>query len=100
MTIAPPLQGIVDLGVDTLWLTQSHLDGVDDGHLVEGLAQSEFRPGDRTISGGDQTQRLCAAQHLSTTPPLRNNALRQVQEIVPGLTLIACEIINPTVGER
>ncbi|MEZ4716616.1 MAG: hypothetical protein R2851_11100 [Caldilineaceae bacterium] len=40
--VPPPLQGLVDFGAETLWLTQSHLDGVDDQRVVEGWLNAHF----------------------------------------------------------
>ncbi len=40
--VAPPLEGIVDLGMETLWLTQSHLDGVDEQRVVENWLNANF----------------------------------------------------------
>jgi hypothetical protein len=92
------LQGIVDLGVDTLWLTQSHLDGVDDGHLVEGWLSQNFALVTEQFPAGIKLSGYALRSIYPQLPPLRSNALPQHQEIVPGLTLIACEIVNPTVG--
>ncbi len=94
-TIAPPLQGIVDLGIDTLWLTQSHLDGVDDGHLVEGWLNQNFALVTEQFPAGIKLSGFALRTHLHSTSPATPTQRCPNQEMVPGLTLIACEIINP-----
>ncbi|MEZ4673071.1 MAG: hypothetical protein R2932_02365 [Caldilineaceae bacterium] len=55
--IGPPLQGIVEtIGAATLWLTQSHLDGVDDGHLVEGWLQARHPSSPNSIRRGSNSE--------------------------------------------
>jgi hypothetical protein len=40
--VAPPLRGIEELGVDTLWLVQSHVENVDSSRVVEGWLQETY----------------------------------------------------------
>jgi hypothetical protein len=40
--VAPPLRGIEELGVDTLWLVQAHTQYVDPDQLVEGWLQETY----------------------------------------------------------
>ena len=60
--VAPPLQGIAEQGTQTLWLTQSHLDGLDDQHLVEAWLNENFPLITEQYPTGDQIERLRPAQ--------------------------------------
>ncbi len=90
---APPLLGIVEFGAHTLWLTQSHLEGVDDKlRLVEQWLAQRF-PSSPSSIRGHQTQRLHAAIPLRRPAPvLGPHAACPAAELAPGVTLAACEI--------
>lgn len=93
--VAPPLQGIVDLGVDTLWLTQSHLAGVDEGHWVEEWLNQRFPLVTEQYPAGIKLTGYALRSHYPTLPELAPQAERPNAELAPGLILAACEIINP-----
>lgn len=93
--IAPPLQGIADLGIDTLWLTESHLDGVDESHLVAGWLDQHFALITEQFPNGIKLSGYALRSKYSQLPALGANGQALQAELVPGLTLGACEIINP-----
>ena len=65
--VAPPLQGIAADGAATLWLTQSHLEGIDDAHLVEGWLNQTLPAGHRAVPDGCQADGVCAAAPVCRT---------------------------------
>lgn len=99
-TIAPPLQGIIDQGTATLWLVQSHLDGVDDQRLVENWLQARFPLVTEQFPAGIQIRGFALRSHFTELPPLPETANLLEQELAPGLQLAACEIITPRIAAR
>lgn len=98
--IAPPLQGIVDQGVATLWLTQSHLDGVDDGRLVEGWLGARFPLITEHYPTGIKVSGYAVQSRFAALPLLPASVARLDAELAPGLWLAACEILNPRLAPR
>jgi hypothetical protein len=96
--IAPPLYGIVDYGSHTLWLTQSHLAGVDDGHVVEGWLAGNFPLITEQYPAGIKLTGYILQGRLPELPTLGAAALVVDSELAPGLTLAACELITPVVS--
>lgn len=96
--IAPPLAGIEKAGAATLWLTQSHLDGVDDGRLVEAWLGQHYPLVTEQYPTGVKLTGYAVQHQFDTLPALAPNAVRPAAELAPGLTLAACEIITPQVS--
>jgi hypothetical protein len=98
--IAPPLAGIVDFGSHTLWLTQSHLAGVDDQALVEGWLNRNFPIITEQYPAGVKLSGYNLQGRLAQQPPLSPDGRVLEAELVPGLWLAACEITTPSVAAR
>ncbi|MEZ4618094.1 MAG: glycosyltransferase family 39 protein [Caldilineaceae bacterium] len=98
--IGPPLQGIVETGAATLWLTQSHLDGVDDGHLVEGWLQARYPLVTELYPAGIKLSGFALQSQFEQLPALAANAITPAATLVPGLALAACEVMTPVVSAR
>lgn len=106
--VAPPLRGIEELGVDTLWLVQSHTEQVDPHRLVEGWLQStypivtELYPAGIKVTGhslraeydafpGELVQGESSAGVAPLDSPI---------EVAPGLFLHQCFPVFPQVAAR
>ena len=100
MVIAPPLQGIVESGSATLWLTQSHLDGVDDERLVEGWLNSNFPLVTELYPAGIKVTGYMLQHHFAQLPALGPQAHYPAGELTPGLQLAACEVLTPQVAAQ
>lgn len=98
--IAPPLNGIVEYGAHTLWLTQSHLEGVDDARLVERWLAQHFPVITEQYPAGVKLTGYILQGRLDELPPLGPNGRMIDSELVPGLRLAACEITTPVVSAR
>lgn len=98
-TVAPPLQGIVDQGVATLWLIQSHLDGVDDQQLVEAWLNERFPLVTEQFPTGIKLSGYALQSRFGVLPALPAAKL-VAAELAPGLELLACELITPTLAAR
>lgn len=98
--IAPPLNGIVDFGSSTLWLTQSHLAGVDDSHLVENWLNSHFPLITEQYPAGVKLTGYMLQGRMTELPPLSPAAHQLDVEMQPGLRLAACEITTPIVAAQ
>ncbi len=96
--VAPPLLGIVETGADTLWLTQSHLDGVDDQRVVEGWLNANFPLITEQYPAGIKLSGYALRSHFDELPALAEGASYPDVELAPGLTLAACEITTPAVS--
>lgn len=93
--IAPPLEGIVDFGAATLWLTQSHLEGVDDSRLVEGWLAQRFPIITEQYPNGVKLSGYMLQGQFDELPPLAETAVYPDAELAPGLRLLACEVMTP-----
>lgn len=98
--IAPPLEGIVETGAATLWLTQSHLEGVDEAHLVEGWLNQHFPLVTELYPSGIKLSGYALQSRFSVLPTLSPAAVYPAAEVVPGLQLAACEILTPQVAAQ
>jgi hypothetical protein len=96
--VAPPLNGIVDFGSHTLWLTQSHLAGVDDSHVVENWLAQNFPIITEQYPAGVKLTGYILQGRLKEPPPLGSHAAMLNAELLPGLQLAACEITTPVVA--
>jgi len=98
--IAPPLEGIVQSGAATLWLTQSHLDGVDDERLVEGWLNRHFPLVTELYPAGIKVSGYMLQHHYAQLPPLSPQAQAPAVELAPGLQLAACEVLTSQVAAQ
>jgi hypothetical protein len=98
--IAPKLRGIVDLNFATLWLTQSHLEGVDDDHLVEAWLNQHFPLVTEQYPTGIKLSGYALQSRFDALPPLAEEAMHTAVEVAPGVQLAACEIINPVLSAQ
>lgn len=98
--IAPPLEGIVEFGAATLWLTQSHLEGVDDGRLVEGWLAQHFPVITEQYPAGVKLSGYMLRGQFDALPALSPAAVYPDAELAPGLRLLACEVMTPVVAAR
>jgi 4-amino-4-deoxy-L-arabinose transferase-like glycosyltransferase len=98
--VAPPLRGIEETGVATLWLTQSHLEGVDDARLVEGWLNAEYPLVTEQYPTGVKLSGYAVQHTFPTLPELGASALYPNVELAQGLLLAACEITTPEVAAR
>ena len=96
--IAPPLLGIVDAGAATLWLMQSHLDGVDDARLVEGWLNQRYPLVTEQYPAGVKLSGYALHSQFDELPELAPGAVYPAAELAPGLELAACELVTPAVS--
>jgi len=97
--VAPPLLGIrKELGSATLWLTQSHLEGVDDARLVEQWLTQQYPLITEQYPSGVKLTGYALQTRFDTLPELPPKATYPNTEIAPGLTVAACEITTPIVA--
>ena len=93
--IAPPLEGLIDFGAETLWLTQSHLEGVDDQGLVEQWLNQRYPLVTEQYPAGVKLTGYALRSRFDVLPPLSDAAVYPAAESAPGLTLAACEVMTP-----
>jgi 4-amino-4-deoxy-L-arabinose transferase-like glycosyltransferase len=93
--IAPPLRGLVNFGSQTLWLTQSHLEGIDDGRLVESWLLANFPLITEQYPAGIKLSGYALQYRFTHLPAPLLTPLPQSQQVTPELALAACEIVNP-----
>lgn len=98
--IAPPLEGIVVTDTATLWLTQSHLTGVDEERLVEGWLNQRFPLVTELYPAGIKVTGYALQSRFETLPTLNDRAHRPATILVPGLELVACEVMTPVVAAQ
>ncbi len=98
--IAPPLEGIVNTGTATLWLTQSHLETVDDDHLVEGWLQARFPLVTELYPTGIKLSGFALQSQFDRLPPLSDGVHLPAATLAPGLELAACELLTPVVAAQ
>ena len=99
-TIAPPLRGIEETGAATLWLFQSHLEGMDDERLVEGWLAQHYPLITEQYPAGIKLSGYAVQSIFDALPPLAPGAVRPDAELAPGLALAACEVLTPEVAAR
>ena len=97
--VAPPLLGIrKELGSATLWLTQSHLEGVDDDRLVEQWLAQQYPLITEQYPSGVKLTGYALQTIFETLPQLSASATYPNIEVAPGLTVAACEITTPALS--
>lgn len=98
--IAPPLRGLADQGFATLWLTQSHLDGVDDGRLVERWLNERFPLVTEQYPTGIKLSGYALQSRFDALPELAAGTHYPAAELAPSLQLAACEVLTPELAAR
>jgi hypothetical protein len=93
--VGPPLDGIAATGAATLWLTQSHLEGVDDSHVVEAMLGGRHAIITEQYPAGVKLTGYALQSWFDALPPLAETAVRPQAELAPGVVLAACEILTP-----
>jgi hypothetical protein len=98
--IAPPLEGIVKTGTATLWLSQSHLEGVDEQRLVERWLNERFPLVTELYPSGIKLSGYALQSRFTALPKLSDAAVYPAVELAPGLELAACEVLTPQVSAQ
>ena len=98
--IAPPLMGLIDFGAQTLWLTQSHLEGVDDDRLVEQWLAQRFPIITEQYPAGIKLSGYMLQHRYQELPELGEHAAYPTAELAPGVLLVACEVIGQPVSAQ
>ena len=99
--IGPPLEGMETfLGAHTLWLTQSHLAGLDDQGLVERWLDEHYPRITEQFPAGIKLTGYALRTRYDALPTLGPDATFPEQELAPGLVLAACEVMTPQVTAR
>jgi hypothetical protein len=97
--VAPPLEGLA-ADYSTLWLLQSHLEGVDDGHLVEQWLAARYPLITEAYPAGIKLTGYALESRFAELPQLGPDAIFPNAEAAPGLTLAACEALAPHVSAQ
>jgi hypothetical protein len=82
----------------TLWLVQSHLEGVDSERVVEGWLDQHFPVVTEQYPAGIQVTGYALRHRFEKMPPLADSASWVDVELAPGLRLLACEVTTPLVA--
>ena len=87
-------------GVDTLWLLQSHLAGVDDHRLVQSWLDGTYPLITEQYPAGVEMRGYAIRYRYPALPALSEAALYPDAPLFPGVNLAACEIVTPVVAAR
>lgn len=87
-------------GVDTLWLLQSHLAGVDDHRLVQSWLDGKYPLVTEQYPAGVEMRGYAIRYRFPALPALSEAALYPDAPLFPGVNLAACEIVTPVVAAR
>ncbi len=98
--VAPPVFGLMELGVETLWLVQSHLDGVDDARVVQRWLGEHFPIITEQYPAGVQVIGYALRHRYEQLPTLSAAASYLDAELAPNLRLAACEVLTPALAAR
>ena len=93
--VAPPILGIQESGAETLWLVQSHLDGVDDSRVVHGWLGQHYPVITEQYPTGIQLTGFALRHRYDALPELGAGAALLDVDLAPGMRLLACEIMTP-----
>lgn len=96
--IAPPLAGVKSAGFETLWLLQSHLEGMDDAHLVEGWLAERYPLIAEQFPGGIRQTAYAIRSRYAQLPSYISKDEYVDAELAPNLILAACEVTTPDVS--
>jgi 4-amino-4-deoxy-L-arabinose transferase-like glycosyltransferase len=97
-TIIPRLAGIEKSGAETLWLVQSHLDGVDEERLVQGWLSEHYPVITEQFPAGIHMIGYALRTRYEELPALAAQATYPAAELAPGVVLAACEITTAEVS--
>jgi hypothetical protein len=93
--VAPPLEGMARF--DTIWLVESHLEGVDDGRLVERWLSARYPLVTEQFPAGIRVHAYAVRLFFEDLPP----GVRPVgEEVAPGLKLAGCRLEEEVVAAR
>ena len=98
--IGPRLAGIEGTGAQTLWLVQSHLEGIDDERRLQGWLDTNYPVITDQFPTGIQLTGYALRSEYDALPELSNNARYPDAPLTDGLILAACEIVTPVVRAR
>lgn len=93
--VAPPVRGLEAQGAATLWLVQSHLEGVDDARVVQNWIGAHYPVITEQYPAGIQIIGYALQHRFATAPILGPNAVHPDVELAPKLRLLACEVMTP-----
>jgi hypothetical protein len=93
--VAPPVRGLEELGIETLWLVQSHLDGVDDSRVVQTWLSQHYPLITEQYPAGIQLTGYALRHRYDVLPALSSDAALLDAELAPNLRLLACEVLTP-----
>ncbi len=92
--VAPPVRGLEELGVETLWLVQSHLNGVDDSRVVQTWLNQHYPVITEQYPAGIQLIGYALRHRYDALPELVPNTATPNAELAPNLRLVACEVLT------
>ncbi len=93
--VAPPLEGMARF--DTIWLVESHLEGVDDGRLVERWLSERYPLVTEQFPAGVTIRAYAVRLFFDDLPA----GVRPVdEEVAPGLKLAGCRLGEEAVAAR
>ncbi|MEZ4830468.1 MAG: glycosyltransferase family 39 protein [Caldilineaceae bacterium] len=98
--IGPRLAGIEGTGAQTLWLVQSHLEGIDDDRHLQGWLDARYPVITAQHPTGIQVTGYALRTEYDALPELSDAAVTPNTELADGLTLAACEITTPVVAAQ
>jgi len=93
--VAPPVRGLEAQGAATLWLVQSHLEGIDDARVVQNWIGAHYPVITEQYPAGIQITGYALQHRFATLPILGANAAHLDVELAPKLRLLACEVMTP-----
>lgn len=92
--VAPPVRGLMAEGAATLWLVQSHLEGVDDARVVQNWLSANYPVMTEQFPAGIQITGYALQHRFDALPTLGPNAVQLDAELAPNLRLLACEVMT------
>ncbi len=99
-SVAPPIHGLEAEGVATLWLVQSHLEGVDDHRVVQSWLSQNFPVVTEQFPTGIQVSGYALQHRFAALPALGATAVQLDADLAPHLRLLACEVMTPELQRR
>jgi hypothetical protein len=96
--IIPRLAGIEKSGAETLWLVQSHLEGVDDQRLVQSWLSTHYPIITEQFPAGIHMIGYALRTHYENLPALGPGALYPATAFTPEIALAACELTTTQVS--
>lgn len=98
--VAPPVFGLMELGVETLWLVQSHLEGVDAARVVQRWLGEHFPVITEQYPAGIQVIGYALHHRYEQLPRLSAQISALDVELAPHLRLAACEVLTPVLAAQ